>query len=126
MSLAVSLRSETLKLRRTIAIYLCVFAAVFGPCMSFLEYLETGTDTQKGMPWTQHFLEGREPLCFVLLPMYVILICTLLLQLEYRDKTWKQVMASPQKLNDIFFAKFISLQLMIMAFLLIYNLAFVM
>jgi len=47
-------------------------------------------------------MKGREPLGSALLPLYVILICTLLLQIEYRDKTWKQVLSSPQKMIDIF------------------------
>jgi hypothetical protein len=54
--------------------------------------------------------------------MYVILICTLLLQIEYRDKTWKQVLGSPQKMINILLAKFITLQFMILSFLIGYNL----
>jgi hypothetical protein len=122
MSLAISLRSETLKLKRTIILYLCVAAAAFTALMSFLEYLDLGPSPKKGLPWIDHFMKGREPLCLALLPLYVILICTLLLQIEYRDKTWKQVLSSPQKMFDIFFAKFITLQFMILAFLIVYNL----
>ena len=122
MSLAVSLSSETLKLKRTISLYLCVFASALGPFLSFVEYL--GFDpakTQHGLVWNEHFMRGREPLCIGLLPLYVILICTLLIQIEYRDKTWKQVLSSPQKKINLFLAKFITLQLMVVAFIVGYN-----
>jgi lantibiotic transport system permease protein len=125
MSLAISLRSETLKLKRTLGIYLCVIAAAFGPLMSFLEYFDMGPNPTKGLPWTVHFMQGREPLAFVMLPLYVVLICTLLLQIEYRDKTWKQVLSSPQSMLNIFFAKFFSFQIMILGFLIAYHLFFV-
>ena len=125
MSLAISLRSETLKLKRTLGVYLCIGAAVFGPFMSFLENINPASKAGNALPWTEHFLEGREPLCIALLPLYVILFCTLLLQIEYRDKTWKQVLSSPQELNTIFTAKFLTLQAMIVAFILVYNFCFV-
>ena len=123
MSLAVSISSETLKLKRTISLYLCLFASALGPFLSFVEYL--GFDpakTQHGLAWNDHFMRGREPLSIALLPLYVILICTLLIQIEYRDKTWKQVLSSPQKKINLFLAKFITLQLMVVAFIVGYNL----
>ena len=62
MSLLISLRSETLKLKRTLLIYLCVSAAAFTALMSFLEYLDLGPTPKTGLPWTVHFMKGREPL----------------------------------------------------------------
>jgi len=122
MSLLISLRSETLKLKRTLSLYLCMLASAFGPCMTFMEYINLDPATPKGLPWTDHFLRGREPLCAALFPLYVILICTLMLQIEYRDKTWKQLLSSPQRMINIFLAKFLTLQFMILAFLICYNL----
>ncbi|WP_162303917.1 ABC transporter permease [Paracnuella aquatica] len=122
MSILLSLRSETLKLKRTLAVYLCVAAAAFGPLMSFLEHMEPDEKLQQGLPWTQHFLEGREPICIALLPFYIILVCALMMQIENRDKTWKQVLSSPQPKINIFLGKFWVLQGMVLLFLLSYNL----
>jgi hypothetical protein len=122
MSLLVSLRSETIKLKRTLSIYICLSAAAFATFMTFIENVDVDPNTRFGKPWTEYFLRGHEPLSFVLFPLYVILICTLLLQIEYRDKTWKQLLSSPQKLLHIFLAKFIVLQFMIIAFLVCHNL----
>jgi lantibiotic transport system permease protein len=121
MSLILSVRSETLKLKRTLSIYLCILGAAFGPLMSFLENLTEHQGRKLGQPWTEHFLEGREPVMIALLPLYTVLVCTLLIQIEYRDKTWKQVLTSPQKMITVFLAKFISLHSMIWLFLLSYT-----
>jgi hypothetical protein len=120
MSLLLSLRSETLKLKRTLSIYLCIIGAGFGPLMSFNEQF-SDPGQRKNQAWTEHFLSGREPVSVALLPLYTILVCTLLVQIEYRDKTWKQVFTSPQRMLDIFIAKFISLQGMIVLFLASYT-----
>lgn len=117
MSLLVSVRSETVKLKRTLSIYICLAAAIFGPLMTFIENLDVGPKPKLGRSWTEYFMEGHEALSFALLPLYVILTCTLLLQIEYKDKTWKQLLSTPQKLIHIFLAKFIVFQLTIVAFL---------
>jgi len=117
MSILVSVRSETVKLKRTLCIYICLAAAVFGPFMTFIENLDVGPNSKLGVSWTEYFMEGHETLSFALLPLYVILTCTLLLQIEYRDNTWKQLISSPQKLLHIFLSKFIVFQLTILAFM---------
>ena len=58
----------------------------------------------------------------VLLPWFIILISTLLAQIEYRNNTWKQVLTSPQSKASIFIAKFINIQLLIFLFLFINHL----
>jgi lantibiotic transport system permease protein len=121
MSLALSFRSETLKIKRTLAVYVCVLASAFGPFMRFVENINIKGRQIKTEPWIQHFMEGRQALNIALLPMYVILVSTLLLQIEYRDKTWKQVLSSPQRMINIFFAKYLTLQLMILLFIVSYN-----
>lgn len=122
MSLFISLQSELIKLRRTASLYLTIIAAALIPAMLFLENLEISPDAPKAVPWSNHFLEGRESLNIIILPLYIILTATLLLQTEYRDRTWKQVLTSPQKLLNVFIAKFIIFHLLILLFLFLYNL----
>lgn len=121
MTLLISLRSELIKLKRTASLKLCLIAAVLIPLLLFIENIDVGPKVPSGLPWIKYFLGGREPISLVFLPLFIILISTLLLQTEYRDKTWKQVLASPQKLIDMFLAKFIILHLLILLFLITYN-----
>jgi hypothetical protein len=53
----------------------------------------------------------------VILPWFIILACTLLPQIEYKNNTWKQVLTSPQTKANVFLAKFINIQLLIFLFL---------
>ena len=52
-----------------------------------------------------------------LFPLFIILICTLLPQIEYRNNTWKQIFASPQTKANVFLAKFINVHLLMLVFL---------
>ncbi|RYY85504.1 MAG: hypothetical protein EOO15_16845 [Chitinophagaceae bacterium] len=125
MSLAISFRSELLKTRRTAAFWLSIIGAAFIPAIYFLVYV---LKPEKVVPklqmgaWAIHFLQGWQALSSFLFPMFVILICALVPQLEYRNNTWKQVWASPQPTGSVFFAKFLSIQSMVLLFFVSYNL----
>ncbi len=87
MSLLISLRSELIKIKRTASLKLCFITAALIPAILFLESLELSSDGRKGLPWSQHVLGGSEQINLAILPLFIILISTLLLQTEYRDKT---------------------------------------
>jgi hypothetical protein len=122
MSLLVSLRSESIKLKRTASIIVCLIAAASPSAVIFLEDIDIGTLRKMGAPWISHFLQQQDVINIAFLPMYIILVSTLWLQTEYRDKTWKQVLTSPQAMINIFLSKFIILHLLILIFLISYNL----
>ncbi|RYY38792.1 MAG: hypothetical protein EOO08_13330 [Chitinophagaceae bacterium] len=125
MSLAISFQSEILKTKRTAAFWLSILGAAFIPAIYFLVYVlkpeKIIAKLQMGA-WALHFLQGWQALSSFLFPMYVILICALVPQLEFRNNTWKQVWASPQTTRSVFFAKFLSIQAMILLFFVSYNL----
>jgi lantibiotic transport system permease protein len=122
MNLILSLRSEIIKCKRTSLLYFCVLAAVFIPIGLVIEAMEASSidESSNPDPLNAHFIEGQQLLNFIALPMYIILTSTLLLQMEYRNNTWKQVLSSPQKISHIFFAKYLMLHVMIFAFFLLY------
>jgi hypothetical protein len=51
-------------------------------------------------------------------PIFIILICTLLPQIEYKNNAWKQVFASPQTKANVFLAKFMNVNLLMLLFLI--------
>ncbi len=117
MSLLKSLRSEILKTKRTAPLYLTIGAAAFAPFMSMLELLMDGFDSEdKNNIYTEMMIRKFEITGLVALPIFIILICTLLPQIEYKNNTWKQVLASPQNKIDVFTAKFIDVQLLVLVF----------
>ncbi|HEY9361687.1 MAG TPA: ABC transporter permease [Chitinophagaceae bacterium] len=124
MNLLISTRSELLKTKRSAAFWLSIFGALFIPVIFFLMYyfkpavfiLQLQPD-----PWLAHFLRGWQSLSAFLLPMFIILVCSLIPQIEYKNNAWKQVFASPQSLANIFFSKFITIHLMILFCFLLFN-----
>jgi hypothetical protein len=53
----------------------------------------------------------------MILPLFVILVSTLLPQTEYRSNTWKQLLASPQPLAQLYVSKFLLVQMLVILFL---------
>lgn len=118
MNLLISFRSEILKTKRTASYYLMLVAAGFIPFIFLLNICISGmpADLSKD-PLNAMFKAGFQMTGFAIFPMFVILIGTLLPQIEYRNNTWKQVLASPQTKLNVFMAKFLNIHMLIMVFL---------
>lgn len=120
MNLLVSLRSELLKTIRTASFYLTLIGAAAGPVIYLLNVLvdEDEIDASKKDPLNALFKMLSEMNGTALFPLFVILICTLLPQIEYRNNTWKQVFASPQTKANVYLAKFMNVHLLMLVFLI--------
>jgi lantibiotic transport system permease protein len=121
MSFTISLQSEVLKTKRSASFWLSILAAAIMPVIFFLAFYFNPVDSSKGLhkdPWGTYFMWGWGVLNVFIFPMFVILICTLIPQIEFKNNTWKQVLASPQSLGNIYFSKFLTIHLMIFFFFL--------
>lgn len=124
MSFAIATRAELLKTKRTASVWLTVLGAGFIPALFLTAYLlkpEPFIKQFEHAPWNVHFMFGWQAQSGFLFPMYVILICSLIPQIEYKNNTWKQVFAAPQSIATIFFSKFLTIQFMILFFFLLFN-----
>ena len=119
MNFLISLRSELLKTRKA-SFYLTLIGAAVGPVMYLLNVLldENEIDPSQKDPLNAIFKILSDMNGTALFPLFVILICTLLPQIEYRNNTWKQVFASPQTKANVFLAKFMNVQLLMLVFLI--------
>lgn len=120
MNLLISLRSEMVKTKRTAAFYFTLAGAAVVPFIFLLNALTEGLpdeDKSSKDPLNAIFRIASQMTGLGILPLFVILICALLPQTEYRNNTWKQVLASPQTKADIFIAKFLNVHLLILLFL---------
>jgi hypothetical protein len=125
MSLLLSVRAEILKTKRSASFWLTLIGAAFIPTILLLVYIFNSRELLQELrhsPWNSHFGFGWHALSSFLYPMYVILICTLIPQIEYKNNAWKQVFASPQSEGNIFFSKFISIHMMILFLYVMFNL----
>ena len=119
MSLLISFRSELLKTRKA-SLYLTLIGAAAGPVIYLLNVLidENEIDASAKDPLNALFKILSDMNGTALFPLFVILICTLLPQIEYRNNTWKQVFASPQTKVNVFLAKFMNVHLLMLVFLI--------
>lgn len=119
MSLAKSIRSEILKTRRTGPLYLAIGAAAFGPFMSMLDILLDGVEGEHAQQiFSEMLIKKFQMTALVAFPLFLILVSTLLPQIEYKNNTWKQVLTAPQSKLHVFAAKFINIQMLIGVFLI--------
>lgn len=119
-----SIQSDIIKTKRSSAFWLSLIGSIFIPIIFFLMYTFKPEPFIKDLgenPWFVHFNRGWQSLSGFLLPMFVILTCSLMMQIEYKNNTWKQVFASPQTLSNVFFSKMISIHAMIIFCILLFN-----
>lgn len=120
MSLTISLRSEVLKTKRTAAFYFTLIGAAVIPIMLLFSIASNGMmGDKRAKTDTINFLFNlsAEILSICIFPMFVVLVCTLLPQIEYKNTAWKQVLTSPQTKLNIFVAKFLNIQLLMLLFI---------
>jgi hypothetical protein len=118
MNLLTSLRSEILKTKRTAAFYIAFIAGAFGPFMSMLELLDGVSPGIRNTIFNEMMTTKFQMVGFFMFPLFIVLACTLLPQIEYKNNSWKQVLTSPQPKSVVFISKFLNLQLLIGVFLL--------
>ncbi|HET6331426.1 MAG TPA: ABC transporter permease [Holophagaceae bacterium] len=104
-----ALLSERIKLRRSLLGWLILCGGLFVPTIMFAVRMrrlqQLSVLHQAGVYWQRHWMESWESISIMILPLMVALIATLILQVEYKNNTWKQVHTSPQSWGTIFSAK---------------------
>lgn len=124
MSLVIATRAELIKSKRSAAFWLSFIGSSFIPVIFFLIYTlkpERNYGRLAMAPWQLHLAEGWQSFSAFLLPMFVILTCSLIPQLEYKNNTWKQVFASPLSIGEIFFSKYVAIIAMILFLFVMFN-----
>lgn len=118
MNLLIALRSEILKIKRSAAFYLPFITGTFGVLIHMLDVITDGTDPEsRAIIFDEMMTDKFQVAAFLMFPLFIIFICTLLPQIEYKHNTWKQVLASPQPKWMVFVSKFLIVQLLIVIFL---------
>jgi hypothetical protein len=123
MSLLISFKSELLKTKRSPALILTLVMAAVGPIFLLIVFdndqpeqiLKVNKD-----PWNFFFYQGWGFISVIFLPMFIVMLSTLLPQIEYRNQTWKQVLTTPQSFLQLYIAKFLVYQFYIWAFLFLH------
>ncbi|BAV09706.1 hypothetical protein SAMN05421788_1011141 [Filimonas lacunae] len=104
-----SFQSEWLKKKHSAAAYLTITGGLLIPVIMLLAafyhsdslYIEYTS----GKLWRDLYYNSWQYMGILLLPMGIILVASLVTQLEYKNNTWKQLHVTPQSYTVLFFAK---------------------
>lgn len=120
-----SLSSELLKIKNTAALWLVVGGSLFIPLIMIIIQIsypeKTAAKNLSETFWMSFYNESWQSMAMFLLPMGIILVTSMLTQLEFKNNTWKQLFSSPQPLYFIFVAKMKVIFLLMLLFLLLFN-----
>ena len=124
-----SLQSEWLKTRHSAASWLVVCGGFFIPLILTIVQVfypeQISPSIMAPHFWESLFLKSWESMAFLLLPVGVILATSLITQIEYKNNTWKQVLATPQSLLTVFLAKYAVVIILLAQFFLLFTLGYV-
>lgn len=125
-TLRAAVRIEWLKQRRSLAGWLVVLGGLFVPgiLFAFLMYHRATLPATyaTGTFWEMFWTRSWESISIMMLPLESILLVSLLVHIEYRNNTWKQVHASPLPLAAVFTAKLAVILFRVLQFLVVINL----
>lgn len=97
------LRTEWIKLRRSLALILCFVAPA---CVSGFAALALAT-AHSGKSWDRHLDEGLAMWSFFMLPMSVTALTILVAQVEHSPRMWHHVLTLPIRRWSLYLAKLI-------------------
>jgi hypothetical protein len=120
-----SFQSEWLKKKRSLASWLVIAGAAFTPSIILMSRIKNAGKLSalyvSNDFWTKLWNQTWESMAVFLLPFGIILAAGLITQIEYKNNTWKQLHATPQKFATIFFAKFLVILLMLVQVFVLFN-----
>lgn len=126
-SFIINTKAEFLKSRRTLAYRAAFIAGTALPllyALGYILYTKPFTADLSTYPWEAH-AKNCWQMGAAFFPMYVTVITSLVVQTEYKNNTWKLVYTQPRSYADIFFSKFVVIQLLIMGSLLLFNISII-
>jgi lantibiotic transport system permease protein len=99
-----TLAADTLKLRRTAALRLALLSGLFPVLIAFLIFFFKGDVIMKagGSPWPRFLMSGWQTAGTLLLPLFVVLLASLMVHVETKATAWKHLYAQPVGRGAIF------------------------
>jgi len=93
-----SFESELLKIKGSIIIWVSILGGLLLPTVFTLRFIYVQFHInlrEPGVAWEKLFDQDVRGFVGFLIPIGVILICTLITQVEYKNNNWKQVHTTP-------------------------------
>lgn len=118
-SFLITFRTECIKIKNSFALWLVILGAAFIPFFFLLNHFYEWKDylPKPGEnPWNEYFRKGFNGTHFTFLPLLIVLLITLLLNIEHKSNTWKHIFVLPVSKTKIFLSKYFLLLGLIVLF----------
>lgn len=102
-----TLSADALKLRRTAALRLTLLSGLFPVLIAFLIFFFKGDIIMKagGSPWPRFIMMAWQTAGTLLLPLFVVLLTSLVVNVETKATAWKHLYAQPVGRGAVFGSK---------------------
>jgi hypothetical protein len=114
-----SFRSELTKIKSSFALWLVVLGAGFIPFFLMVNYMyqwKKYLPASGVNPWHEFLRNGFNSVHFTFLPLLIVLLVTLLLNIEHKSNSWKHLFVQPVSKTQIFFSKYLVMILLVILF----------
>jgi hypothetical protein len=122
---AYSFASEWLKKKRTASSVLIVVGSLLIPALIIIARSDSANGlaaaNREPQIWETLFDRNWQIMAAFLLPMGIVIVASLITQLEFRNNTWKQLCTTPQSDAVIFFAKLAVILVMLLEFFVLFT-----
>lgn len=121
----INTKTELWKCRKTAAYWITIAASALVPLILTIAYITNTPEFVKDLgvnPWPLHVVNTWQAAAALIFPFYTIIVTSLVVQIEYRNNTWKQVYTSPRSYADKFFSKFCIVHLLILSCFILFAL----
>ena len=115
-------KTEFIKLKNSSAFWLIIFGAAFIPVFfvsnifyNWQDYLHFLSEDNPN-PWNEYSRKLFNGEHFTFLPLIIILLITLVINLEYKSNTWKHIFVMPVSKSKIFIGKYLLLLTLLILF----------
>ncbi|MCV6631166.1 MAG: ABC transporter permease [Flavobacteriaceae bacterium] len=120
-----SIKNEALKLKNTFALWLSIISALFIPIIYFLYYFFKHKSLVPGEgvnPWNKFIMDQIMSASPLLVPFFIILITSLIIQIEHKSSAMKYLFSLPSPKWSIYFGKLlVAVGLILFTYLLFFG-----
>jgi len=113
-----ALKAEFQKGKNSFALWLSLFGTVANVLMFSLYFLfrpESGSEGMERTPWEEFIVLFYDSVSFMMLPLYVIILCSLITFQEHRSGSWINLMSLPLTRWQLYWGKQVYILLHFMA-----------
>lgn len=119
-------KGERLKARHSLAVWLVLGGSMFTPLIiivaRLIQHQRLAAIYAASDFWQHLWRDAWQSMAIFFLPLFAILVTSLITQIEHRNNAWKQVHTLPLGLGDIFVSKLGVIVLLLVQFFVLFNL----